>query len=114
MHFVAAVSELKEHFCEKGERCVISMETGLLGEPEGSESGGEAVTAAAGTCKTKPAALFLPPLCFFLSKPDFYFVKTQIPYFASFFFPVSPAGVYSVSVWLWLVLTTDLVLSCIS
>lgn len=64
MHFVAAVSELKEHFCEKGERCVISMETGLLGEPEGSESGGEAVTAAAGTCKTKPAALFLPPLFF--------------------------------------------------
>lgn len=42
----------------------FSIETGLLGEPEGSESGGEAATAAAGTCKTKPAALLLSPLFF--------------------------------------------------
>lgn len=113
MHFVAAVSELKEHVSERGERCVISMERGLLGEPEGSESGGEAVTAAAGTCKTKLAGLFFPPL-FFGPNQTFVLVRPKSLILHPSFFPVSPAGVYSASVWLWLVLTADLVLSCIS
>ena len=71
---------------------------------------GEAALAAAGTFTAEPGALLLPPLLllvvfffwFFCLKLSFYFVKTKISYFASFF-PVYPAGVYSWCISLWLV-----------
>lgn len=68
---------------------------------------GDAASAAAGTFTTKPVAL-LTATSGFCPKHTSCFVKTKIPYFASCF-PVSPAGVYSSRVSLWLVLTTDLV-----
>lgn len=94
-HFVTNISRLKAHFCKRQDLDVTSSLKELLEEPEGSDSEGrEAVGAAAGTFKSKPAALLLPPLVFCLNQA-FYFVKMRIPYFASVFLPVYPAGVYS-------------------
>lgn len=94
VRFVVAGLGPREHFGEGGEPCAISSLGRAVGSLKEVTQKREAVTAAAGTFATERVAL-LTPAAVFGPKAGLLFCQDENPLVCVLFFPVSPAGAYS-------------------